>query len=195
MNADIAVLIDKIHALEAELEAALAMRSAELRVGLEKGRVIFEEEILRRHRELKTRLSHYVLNASPLVILTAPFIYAVIIPLAGLDLFITVYQVVCFPVYGIPKVRCRDYLVFDRHRLAYLNAMEKLNCAYCAYANGLIGYAREIASRAEQYWCPIKHARRVIGAHPCYAMFEDYGDADGYRKWLEQFDKSKQKGP
>jgi hypothetical protein len=31
MNPDIAVLIDKIHTLEAELEAALAMRSAESR--------------------------------------------------------------------------------------------------------------------------------------------------------------------
>jgi hypothetical protein len=163
-------------------------------VGLEKGRAVFEEEVLRRHRELKIRLSRYVLNASPLVILTAPFIYAVIVPLLGLDLFVTVYQAVCFPVYGIPKVRRRDYLVLDRHHLAYLNAMEKLNCAYCAYANGLISYAREIASRTEQYWCPIKHARRVIGAHPRYALFEDYGDADGYRKWLEQFDRSKRKG-
>lgn len=194
MNPDIAVLIDKIHTLEAELEAALVMRSAELRVGLENGRAVFEEEILRRHRELKTRLSRYVLNANPLVILTAPFIYAVIVPILVLDLFVTVYQAVCFPVYGIPKVRRRDYLVFDRHHLAYLNAMEKLNCAYCAYANGLISYAREIASRTEQYWCPIKHARRVIGAHPRYALFEDYGDADGYRKWLEQFDRSKRKG-
>jgi hypothetical protein len=53
----------------------------------------------------------------------------------------------------------------------------------------LIGYVREIASRTEQYWCPIKHARRVIGTHSRYALFEDYGDAEGYRKWLEQFER------
>jgi len=191
MNPHIVALTEKIRMLEAELEAELAQRRAELRVGLEKGKAFFEEEILRRHRELRTRLSTYVLNARLLVILTAPVIYALIVPLVLLDLFVTIYQAVCFPVYGIPKARRRDYLVFDRHHLAYLNALEKLNCAYCSYANGLIAYVREIASRTEQYWCPIKHARRVIGAHPRYAFFEDYGDAEGYRKWLEQFQDAK----
>jgi hypothetical protein len=191
MNPHIVALTEKIRVLEAELEAQLAQRRAELRVGLEKGRAFFEEEVLRRHRELRTRLSTYLLNARLLVILTAPFIYAVIVPLVLLDLFVTLYQAVCFPVYGIPKVRRRDYLVFDRHHLAYLNALEKLNCAYCSYANGLIAYVREIAGRTEQYWCPIKHARRVMGAHSRYAMFEDYGDAEGYRKWLKQFQDGK----
>ncbi|MGZ3319880.1 MAG: hypothetical protein ACXU9C_02755 [Xanthobacteraceae bacterium] len=135
MNPKIAALTTKIQILEAELEAELAQRRAELRVGLEKGRALFEEEILRRHRELRTRLSTYVLNARPSVVLTAPIIYAVIVPLVLLDLFVTVYQSVCFPVYGIPKVRRREYLIFDRHHLAYLNALEKLNCAYCSYAN------------------------------------------------------------
>jgi hypothetical protein len=191
MNPHIVALTEKIRILEAELEAELAQRRAELRVGLEKGKAFFEEEILRRHRELRTRLSTYVLRARPLVILTAPVIYVLIIPLVVLDLFVTIYQAVCFPVYGIPKAKRRDYLVFDRHHLAYLNALEKLNCAYCSYANGLIAYVREIAGRTEQYWCPIKHARRVIGAHPRYASFEDYGNAEGYRKWLEQFQNAK----
>jgi hypothetical protein len=150
MNPQVATLIDKMRSLEAELEAELAKHRAELRVGLEKGRAIFEDEILRRHRELRTRLSAYILAARPLVVITAPVIYSVIVPLVLLDLFITVYQAICFPVYGIPKVRRRDYLVFDRHHLAYLNALEKLNCAYCSYANGLIAYVREIASRTEQ---------------------------------------------
>jgi rRNA processing protein Gar1 len=79
-------------------------------------------------------------------------------------------------------VRRRDYLVFDRRHLGYLNALEKFNCAYCSYGNGLIGYVREIIGRTEQYWCPIKHARRVIGAHAQYAQFDDYGDADAFRK-------------
>lgn len=187
LNSHIVALSEKIRALEAELEAELAQRRAELHVGMERGRAFFEEEILRRHREMRTRLSTYILNAHPLVILTAPVIYAMIVPLVLLDLFVTVYQAVCFPVYGIPKVRRGDYLVFDRYHLAYLNALEKLNCAYCAYANGLIAYVREIAGRTEQYWCPIKHARRVIGAHSRYATFEDYGDAEGFKKRLATF--------
>ena len=136
--------------LEAELEAELAQRRAELHVSLERGRAFFEEEILRRHRELRTRLSTYLLNAPPLVVLTAPVIYAVIVPLVLLDLFVSIYQRVCFPVYEIPTVNRGDYLIFDRHHLAYLNALEKLNCAYCSYANGLIAYVREIAGRTER---------------------------------------------
>ncbi len=182
MKSPIAELTGKIAALQAELDAELAKRRAELRVGLEHGRVAFEKELLRRHRELKVALATYLWNARPLVILTAPVIYAMIVPFVLLDLFVTVYQAVCFPVYGIPKVRRADYLVFDRHHLAYLNALEKLNCAYCSYANGLIAYVREIAARTEQYWCPIKHARRVIGAHPRYVLFDDYGDAEDYQK-------------
>ena len=70
--------------------------------------------------------------------------------------------------------------------LAYLNAIEKINCAYCSYANGLLAYVREVASRTEEYWCPIKHARRVLGVHPRYGSFVDYGDADAYRHELER---------
>lgn len=68
----------------------------------------------------------------------------------------------------------------DRHRLAYLNIIEKFNCAYCGYASGVLSYAREIASRTEQYWCPIKHAQRAIGTHARYAHFVDYGDASAF---------------
>jgi hypothetical protein len=141
--------------------------------------------VLKRHRELKTRLSHYILGARPLLVLAAPLIYSLIIPFVLLDLFISAYQFICFPLFGIPAVRRSDYLVIDRVHLSYLNAIEKVNCAYCAYANGLIAYAREITSLTEQYWCPIKHARRVIAAHERYRNFIDYGDAESYRAELE----------
>ena len=182
MTSPIQNLIDRIASLEGELEAELAKGRAGLRIGLEKGRVAFEEEILRRHRELRTSLSRYILKAHPLVILTAPLIYALILPLLLLDLFITVFQAVCFRAYGIERVRRADYLIFDRYHLAHLNLLEKINCAYCSYANGLIAYVREIAGRTEKYWCPIKHARRAIGAHPHYAQFHDYGDAEAFRR-------------
>lgn len=186
MNPQIAVLIDRIKSLEGELDAELAKRRVELRIGIEQGRVVFEQELLRRHRELQVKLTTYVLHARPLVVLTAPVIYALIVPLVLLDLAVMLYQAVCFPVYGIPKVRRSDYFAFDRAHLAYLNAIEKLNCAYCTYANGVIAYVREVASRTEEYWCPIKHAKRVMGTHARYAGFEDYGDADGYRSDLDQ---------
>jgi hypothetical protein len=43
-----------------------------------------------------------------------------------------------------------DYLAFDRHPLQYLNLIEKVNCEYCAHANGIFAYVAEIAARTEQ---------------------------------------------
>jgi len=190
MTPRIAALTDTIRALENELDAELAKRRAELRVGLEHGRVAFEQEILRRHRQLRQKLLPFLFGANPLVVLTAPVIYAGIAPFLVLDFFVSIYQAVCFPIYGIAKVKRADYIVFDRHHLAYLNVLEKLNCAYCSYANGVIALTREIAARTEQYWCPIKHARRVIGTHGRYALFDDYGDGEGYQTRLEQLRKA-----
>lgn len=181
MHPIIADLNHRIRALEEELEVQLALARADLHLRIDGGKIEFEKAVLRRHREMKTRLSHYVLGAKPLIVLTAPFIYSLIFPLVLLDLFITIYQAACFPVYDIPKVRRKDYFIFDRRYLAYLNLLEKFNCAFCSYGNGLLGYAREIASRTEQYWCPIKHARKALGAHPRYSEYSDFGDATGYR--------------
>jgi hypothetical protein len=183
---EIAQLAGSIRALERRLEAALAKRRIEMNYELHDGLVHFEHAVVAKHRLMKTQLLKYILGARPAMILTAPVIYALIIPALLLDLFVAVYQTVCFPVYGIPRVRRTDYMAFDREQLAYLNAIEKLNCAYCAYANGVFAYVREVASRTEQYWCPIKHALRVLGVHARYGSFADFGDADAYRHELEQ---------
>jgi hypothetical protein len=183
---EIAQLAASIRGLERQLEVALARRRIELNYEMHGGIVRFEQVIIAKHRLLKARLLGYIFGARPLMILTAPAIYALIVPLVLLDLFVLVYQAACFPVYGIPRVRRSDYLAFDRGQLAYLNAIEKLNCEYCAYANGVLGYVREVASRTEEYWCPIKHARRVLGAHSRYGNFVDFGDANAYRHDLER---------
>jgi len=153
---------------------------------LRRGKIWFSEEIKREHRRLKTSLVRYVLHSRVLAVLTAPFIYACIIPFVLLDLFVSTYQAVCFPVYGIPKARRRDYMALDRNRLRYLNALEGLNCMYCSYANGLLAYVVEIAGRTEQHWCPIKHARRIQNAHDRYSHFLAYGDAPAYREGIDK---------
>lgn len=187
LHTEITRLGTAIRALERELEAALARRRIELNYEVHQGVVRFEQAVIARHRLLKARLLGYIVGARLSIILSAPAIYALVIPLALLDLFVGIYQAICFPVYGIPHVRRRDYLAFDRGQLAYLNAIEKLNCQYCAYANGILAYVREVASRTEEYWCPIKHARRVLGLHARFGSFADYGDADAYRHDLERF--------
>jgi hypothetical protein len=101
-----------------------------------------------------------------------------------IDVWVSLYQRICFPIYGIARVRRADYIAVDRWKLAYLNTIEKANCDYCGYVNGLLSYVREVSARTEQYWCPIKHARRVRGPHPRYRHFVDYGDAEGYKREL-----------
>ncbi|MFA6028584.1 MAG: hypothetical protein WC969_01890 [Elusimicrobiota bacterium] len=120
----------------------------------------------------------------------APFIYACFFPAVLLDAVVSVYQAVCFPVYGIPQVRREDYIAFDRGFLAYLRLFERFNCMYCSYFNGLMAYASEIAGRTEQFWCPIKHARKLAAVHSRYAHFFEYGDAEGYRQGLANLRKA-----
>ena len=153
---------------------------------LRKGKVWFSEAVKREQRKLKTSLASYIAGSRVLAVLTAPFIYGCIIPFALLDLFVSTYQAVCFPVYGIPKARRRDYMAIDRNKLRYLNALEGLNCLYCSYANGLLAYVVEIAGRTEQHWCPIRHARRIQHAHDRYSHFLPYGDAAAYREKIEE---------
>jgi hypothetical protein len=117
MRPEIADLMHKIRALEGELEVQLALARAELHVRIEGGKVDFEQAVLRGHAAMKTGLARYVLGAKPLIALTAPVIYALIVPLALLDAFVTVYQLVCFPAFGIAKVHRSDYLIFDRNTL------------------------------------------------------------------------------
>ena len=57
---------------------------------------------------------------------------------------------------------------------------------YCGYFNGLISYVQEIAARTEQYWCPIKHARKISTIHSRYKFFFEYGDGEEYKKNLEE---------
>jgi hypothetical protein len=185
MNPIVQDLLERIRRIEEEIEGELKRRREALHADFEGRRVRFERSVLDQHRRFRLGLVRYVLGAEWRHVVTAPFIYAVFLPMVLADLFVSTYQFVCFPVYGIPRVRRRDYLVFDRGHLAYLNALEKLNCAYCAYVNGLAAFVTEVAGRTEQYWCPIKHARRVLHAHPYYCGFVDYGDAEGYRRELQ----------
>jgi hypothetical protein len=189
MDVSISSLLEKIQHLEIELDAEVAKRAAQLRFGFEHGKLVFEEEVLRRHRELRVNVWNYIKRANIMLIVTAPLIYSLIIPVVILDLFLFVYQSICFPTYGLKRVKRGDYVVFDRHHLAYLNIVEKINCAFCSYANGVLSYGREIASVTEAYWCPIKHAKRLMGTQARYREFVDFGDAEGHHEAVKAFYK------
>lgn len=180
MNKRITELSAQIKALEAELRQEIQkirIRSYEIR---EHG-VQFTEQALAEHRARAVHVFQYLRRARLRNVLTVPVIWLCLVPAVLLDLIVSLFQAICFPIYGIPKVRRKDHIVIDRHYLAYLNIIEKLNCLYCGYFNGLMAYVTEVAGRTEQYWCPIKHARQLKKAHDRYEHFTEFGDAAGYR--------------
>lgn len=180
-------LVDRLRQIEDELERRVEARRAEFKYELTQHRVVFEQEIAARHRQLRAGLFRFLRTSPIMALATAPVVYALVVPIALLDLGVCLYQLVCFPIWGIARVRRADYIVIDRQFLAYLNAIEKLNCVYCSYANGVIAFACEAASRTEQYWCPIKHASRIKAPHERYRQFLDYGDADGFHDRLDAY--------
>jgi hypothetical protein len=179
-------LIEQIKGLEADVQVEFDKKRDDFRFVVEKKRVQFGEGVAELQRASRTGLWTYMTGASLLSWLVAPVIYSGFIPMALLDVFLFVYQGVCFPVYHITKVKRSEYVILDRGDLPYLNVLEKFNCFYCGYANGLMGYGREVAARTEQFFCPIKHARRIVAAHAHYPRFFEYGDAESYRLGLER---------
>lgn len=120
--------------------------------------------------------------------LSFPFIMSMIVPLVIFDFFLEAYHHICFPLYRIPLIKRENYIRYDRHKLRYLNWLEKIFCAYCAYANGLVHYATIIAGETEKYWCAIKHKKYDGFMPPAHHKdFAEYGDAKGFRKTQEKF--------
>ncbi|WP_244221011.1 hypothetical protein [Paraburkholderia aromaticivorans] len=177
-------LLAQISALQSELRTELHQREIKLFYRITGKHIEFDEAVGKVHRELKVDLVSWMLSSRPQNFLAAPFVYGLVFPLVFLDICISIYQAICFPIYGIAKVKRADYIVMDRWQLRYLNFMERFHCAYCEYANGLIAYASEIAARTEQYWCPIKLARKVLGTHARYERFLMYGEAARYQAHL-----------
>ena len=179
-------IIEQINNLKKRLSVEIQKKGEQFSYEIHGKKVNFKETTRRYHKTLATGIHSYIFKASWLNILTAPLTWLCIVPAVFLDLVAVIYQTICFPVYNIPKVRRSDYIVIDRHALSYLNVIEKLNCIYCGYFNGLIAYVQEIAARTEQHWCPIKHARKIGTIHSRYKKFLEYGDADEYRNKLEK---------
>jgi len=182
-------IIEEIKKLEKELLLEIQNKEQKFSYKIKGEKVFFEEETKKYHKTLATKIHKYILDSSFSNILTAPIIWSCIIPAVFMDLVVSVYQAICFRVYGIPKVKRNNYIIIDRQSLNYLNPIEKLNCVYCGYFNGLIAYVQQIAARTEQYWCPIKHARKLATMHSRYHKFLEYGDSQEYQKSLSKIRK------
>ncbi len=186
-------IIAEIHHLENELNDEFKIHKDHLMHDFEEKKKDFEYELIEQQKRFKTGLIKYLWTADIRSYLAAPFIYSLIIPFLFLDICASFYQAICFPLLRIQKVRRADFITFDRAHLAYLNLFEKINCAYCSYTNGLVAYIREIGGKTEQYWCPIKHAKKVYLGYPYYKNFLEYGDALSYQAKLDELRKKLRK--
>jgi hypothetical protein len=118
-------------------------------------------------------------------IVSLPFIWGMLPPIVLLHVTAFIYQAVSFRLYGIKRVKLRSYVSFDREKLSYLSFIDKINCAYCSYANGVLAYVSEIGHRTEYYWCGIKH--RSQPDNPAFSYqnkFAAYGSKEEYEEVL-----------
>lgn len=187
MNERIQLLLKQMNALEDEMRNALSEQQSTMFFQINGKRVEFEESIKARHRKFKKNFFRWLVTDRPQNLITGPIIYSMIVPLLVTDLFVSFYQLTCFPIYGIQKVKRGDYISFDRQQLSYLNFIEKFHCTYCAYGTGMVAYISEIIARTEQYFCPIKHARKIVNTHARYSKFLAFGDAEQYEAKLEEY--------
>lgn len=112
-----------------------------------------------------------------------PFILGMIVPLVFFDICMEIYHRIGFSLYNLEYVPRKSYIKIDRHKLSYLGFPDKIWCAYCGYANGLLGYAKEIAAQTEKYWCGIKHQPAPDFYDPEHHKdFIEYGNEQEYKK-------------
>lgn len=101
-------------------------------------------------------------RSRPVNLITGPIIYSMVFPILLLDICVSFYQWTCFPIYGIKKFSRKDFIIFDRQELKYLDWISKFHCTYCAYGVGVLGYVHEIIKATEYYFCPVKHKAKRL---------------------------------
>jgi hypothetical protein len=186
MNNKIKELLEEIEEIKIKLAEEIDKQESHITYEIKDGYVRFEKEVLAKQRENMKNLLSWFREVPLLHLLSSPLIYAMIIPAVLFDIILFVYQQIIFRIYKFEFIKRSDYMLFDHQYLGYLNPIEKLNCLYCSYFNGLMLYASAIAGRTELYFCPIKHAKKVVSQHAYYDEFLSYGDEEEYQKKMEE---------
>ena len=186
MNDKIREILEEIEEMKVKLAEEIDKQESHIKYEIQDGYVRFEKEVLAKQRENMKNLLSWFREVPFLHLLSSPLIYAMIIPAVLFDIILFMYQQIIFRIYKFEFIKRSDYMLFDHHYLGYLNPIEKLNCLYCSYFNGLMLYASAIAGRTELYFCPIKHAKKVISQHAYYDEFLSYGDEEEYQKKMEE---------
>lgn len=114
------------------------------------------------------------------------FIWPPLVAFLIFDIFLEFYHRLAFPLYGIPTIKRSKYIKIDRHKLNYISISDKINCAYCGYANGLLNYATKIVGETEKYWCGIKHKPDDNFIEPFHhsEFVLDYDNEEQFKKYI-----------
>ena len=137
-------ILKRMDELKSQLQTEVDLLRERYDFNVENRKIVFSEKAKAFQKSVREGVFHYLLSAEVRNILSAPFIYSMIVPAVVLDLFLTMFQYTAFPLYGIERVKRSEHIVFDRKYLGYLNWIQKVNCLYCSYVNGLFAYATEI---------------------------------------------------
>jgi hypothetical protein len=186
MNDKINNMIADIETMKAKLGEEIAKQEDHASYEIKNGYVKFEKEIFARQQENMKSLWQWFTETPLLHLLSSPVVYMMVFPAMLLDVMLFIYAKVVSNIFKFSFPPRKEYVVFDRQYLGYLNSMEKLNCMYCSYFNGLMAYASAIASRTEYYFCPIKHAKKVAYKHEYYDAFLGYGEEEKYQERLKK---------
>ena len=124
MDSKIKKILEKMDEMNAVLEKEYARLAEKYGFFFQQKRVVFLQKIRERNKRFKMPTWKYAIPKSIRHLISLPFIYVMIFPVVILDIFITIYQWCAFPLYGIPKVKRSDYIVYDRKFLDYLNIIQ-----------------------------------------------------------------------
>jgi len=193
MSDKIKEMIEEIEAMKVKLGEEIAQQEKDISYEIQNGYVRFEKDVLDKQKENMKNLLAWFREIPLLHLLTSPLIYGMIIPAILLDVILFFYQQIIFRIYKFESLKRSDYIIFDRQYLGYLNSIEKFNCMYCSYFNGLMHYASAIASRTELYFCPIRHAKKVAYQHEYYDELFEYGLGNDYQEKLKSLRKKSEK--
>lgn len=190
MNHKIKEIVEEIEAMKLKLSQEIAEQENHIKYKIQDGYVSFEKEVLDKHKDNMKNLFAWFGEVPLLHYIAAPFIYAMVIPAMLFDVIIFFYQQVVFRIFKFEFIKRSDYIIFDHQYLGYLNPIEKLNCLYCSYVNGLMQYISAIAGRTEFYFCPIKHAKKIAYEQSHYDKYFAYGDEKDYQNKLDLLRKN-----
>ena len=97
-------IVERLRHAEDDLRRDVEAQQQRWHYTVHRRRVRFDHELRDAHRRLKLGIAAYIRHGSVFSLLTAPLIYSLLLPLALLDLWVTLYQWICLPIYGVARV-------------------------------------------------------------------------------------------